>query len=860
MFALAQLTQIQFQYLCKEIGNEKVISFAEKIKLFGGNVSYSKKYQNYRNEKLIEKYMFEKRYSTSLQRFFDDEIKKKGYNNLEEYYKQVLVKLKDDNDQENSSDNNFKTENPIKMNEWFPTTEEYNPNFSIDDWLKLLADENVFDNESYAIMINIYDNGGQASCKELSEKYGNSYQYYISKTVNLAKRIQKKTNCPLHKTDTSETTWFTILFFGKYIIDNDKKIYVWKLRDELYKAINIVSREQNIISVNSWLLAYNLEKYDWENVSEEYSFDTMLKRIHNGGAYFDTWKCMNLNIKEGDRIYIIKLGEEPRGIIAKGYAVSDSYNFNDQKSVDIIITDAFDYRSEPIIFIDTLKKENPDQHWSIQNSGITIKPEAAKWLVDNWESFHYNQYNDIESELEEIDESKLQPVIWKISHGTNSTGVPEELRETLEKRKVVTLHRYTKPLATSNISQGESFMTQIKSGDYFYLCYGAEIVLFGQFLNGSPKPNHEMAEQYNADNWYEREYKLIAVSKDRNKYNGVKKWWTSNQNSTCVKVTDNALFEELILEPYFGLKLSDLQTGEYHEPYTKEDFLKDVFITGSEYDKLRALVLRKKNIILQGAPGVGKTFSAKRLAYSIIGEKNESRICMVQFHQNYSYEDFIMGYRPNDSSGFELQSGVFYNFCIRCQENPDKPYFFIIDEINRGNLSKIFGELLMLIETDKRGEKHKLNLVYGGTALYIPENLHIIGMMNTADRSLAMIDYALRRRFSFYTMQPAFDNAANNGFEDYTKKISCALYKDVISTIRALNKAICDDTTLGKGFEIGHSYFAPEYVSVIDDEWVRNVVEYEIIPLIEEYWFDNDKMLGEWTKTLYHAIGEEYDC
>ncbi len=311
-----------------------------------------------------------------------------------------------------------------------------------------------------------------------------------------------------------------------------------------------------------------------------------------------------------------------------------------------------------------------------------------------------------------------------------------------------------------------------------------------------------------------------------------------------------------------GESVPEIDLSKYYKKkidhkYTKKDFLNDVFLPESEYDKLRSLVLRKKNIILQGAPGVGKTYSAKRLAYSIIGEKNESRICMVQFHQNYSYEDFIMGYRPNDSGGFELQSGVFYNFCIRCKENPDKPYFFIIDEINRGNLSKIFGELLMLIETDKRGEKHKLNLVYGGTAFYIPENLHIIGMMNTADRSLAMIDYALRRRFSFYTMQPAFENADKNGFGDYILDISCKMYHTVIAKIKELNNAIRKDTTLGKGFEIGHSYFAPEDISVIDDEWVRNVVEYEIIPLIEEYWFDNDKMLSEWTKALYQAIGDQ---
>ena len=296
-----------------------------------------------------------------------------------------------------------------------------------------------------------------------------------------------------------------------------------------------------------------------------------------------------------------------------------------------------------------------------------------------------------------------------------------------------------------------------------------------------------------------------------------------------------------------------------HPAYTKNNFLKEVFITEKEYTKLRSLILRKKNIILQGAPGVGKTFSAKRLAYSIIGEENDDRICMVQFHQNYSYEDLIMGYRPNENGGFSLQKGVFYKFCEKCIETPDKQYFFIIDEINRGNLSKIFGELLMLIETDKRGEKHKLDLVYGGTKFYIPENLHIIGMMNTADRSLAMIDYALRRRFSFYTMRPAFENAGQNGFDEYTKNVNYGSYHAVITKIKELNEAIRKDNTLGRGFEIGHSYFSPDDITVINDDWVHDVVEYEIIPLIEEYWFDDEEKVDTWTKALYQALGDEYD-
>ena len=313
-----------------------------------------------------------------------------------------------------------------------------------------------------------------------------------------------------------------------------------------------------------------------------------------------------------------------------------------------------------------------------------------------------------------------------------------------------------------------------------------------------------------------------------------------------------------------GLPIPTIDITKYytfitHNPkYTKDNFIKDVFLTEQEYDKLHSLLLRKKNIILQGAPGVGKTYSAKRLAYSIIGEKNDNRICMVQFHQSYSYEDFIFGYRPNEDGGFEPRSGVFYNFCDRCKENPDEHYFFIIDEINRGNLSKIFGELLMLIETDKRGEGNSINLVYGGKPFYIPKNLHIIGMMNTADRSLAMIDYALRRRFSFYTMKPAFDNANINGFSDYVKGIECVLYHTTIDKVKTLNQAIRNDTSLGKGFEIGHSYFIAAKNDIVDDDWVREVVEYEIIPLIEEYWFDDDKTAEFWTSEFRQIIGD-YD-
>lgn len=287
-------------------------------------------------------------------------------------------------------------------------------------------------------------------------------------------------------------------------------------------------------------------------------------------------------------------------------------------------------------------------------------------------------------------------------------------------------------------------------------------------------------------------------------------------------------------------------TDKPNPKYPEKKFLDDVFMQSEEYNRLKKLLLAKKNIILQGAPGVGKTYSAKRLAYSIMGEEDNSKIEFVQFHQNYSYEDFIMGYKPKEDGGFELKRGVFYNFCKKAQSDPDKAYFFIIDEINRGNMSKIFGELLMLIENNYRGEKHEIRLAYNDEHFFVPENLYIIGMMNTADRSLAMIDYALRRRFSFFDMVPGFDTA---GFKKYQEGLDWETFNNVINAVKALNTEIVKDDSLGQGFCIGHSYFCN--TKTADNIWLENVIKYDIAPMLREYWFDNGwKFKGEIQKLL----------
>lgn len=286
-----------------------------------------------------------------------------------------------------------------------------------------------------------------------------------------------------------------------------------------------------------------------------------------------------------------------------------------------------------------------------------------------------------------------------------------------------------------------------------------------------------------------------------------------------------------------------------YAPYSEKDFLKDVFMSADELKTLKSLLLRKKNLILQGAPGVGKTFAAKRLAYAILGEMDESRVRQIQFHQNYSYEDFMMGYKPDAEGGFKLTRGIFYDFCKQAEMDGEKPYFLIIDEINRGNMSKIFGELLQLIEADYRGES--IQLAYNKQRFAVPDNLYIIGMMNTADRSLAMIDYALRRRFCFYKMQPAF---RSQGFRDFQAQLNSPLLNKVIESIKQLNEVIIEDASLGEGFAIGHSYFCDLKAGNDLASRIKEVVTYDIIPMLEEYWFDDQKTLKEQTDRLKEAL------
>ena len=717
-------------------------------------------------------------------------------------------------------------DSPSQNEEWYPSEMDYTPDFSKDDWLKMLNNPLIIGDSDKSVLAAFYAQGGAATCSQIAIKYHQNASGISGICTTLAKRIAKETNCPL-KMDDENSRYWPILFIGRKANANEPGVWVWKLRPELYEACK----------------EFGILKFLW--------------------------------------------------------------------------------------------KEQADN-----------------------------------------------PVIWKISHGTDATGVSKETKEDLLKRNVVGMHGDTRAKATSKITQGEAFRNSIRKGDYFYLCYGVQVKLFGRFTTDDAEENPDIR-----DGWIEREYETIAETVSDKPYDGVQKWWTPNDNSTCIQVDDLPLFETTILQPYFNMTLKklteqnlmpikqpqnywwlnanpkiwsfasmavgkeqdytlynengnkrrifqnfldakegdmvigyesnpvkqvvgiatiskeqdgkslyfrkveglntpiDYQTlkacpelanmeyfinaqgslfkltkDEYEfimdvireenpieekaeiEPYTKADFLDDVFMTENQYETLAAILKKKKNVILQGAPGVGKTYAATRLAYAMMGEKDDSRIELIQFHQNYSYEDFMMGYKPA-GEGFELKYGIFYRFCQKAANQPGKDFFFIIDEINRGNMSKIFGELLMSIEKDYRTKP--ITLAYTGMPFSVPENLHIIGMMNTADRSLAMIDYALRRRFSFFAMEPGFDT---EGFLKKQRAWDSEPLDALLEQVKELNKRIASDKSLGKGFCIGHSYFCG-LVDCSETE-LRAIVEYDILPMLSEYWFDEPTKLQEWENRL----------
>lgn len=280
------------------------------------------------------------------------------------------------------------------------------------------------------------------------------------------------------------------------------------------------------------------------------------------------------------------------------------------------------------------------------------------------------------------------------------------------------------------------------------------------------------------------------------------------------------------------------------DEYSVTDVLNDgCFLERVAIERLLERRRTKKNLILQGPPGTGKTWLSKRLAFALMRKRDESRVRAVQFHPNLSYEDFVRGWRPVGDGKLDLADGVFMEAIQAASRSPDEMFVVVIKEINRSNPAQIFGELLTLLEADKRTQRDAVEICYpdkdGNRAMHIPENLHVIGTMNIADRSLALVDLALRRRFAFVTLEPSLGEAWGDWVVQEVG-VDPELVEDIRRRIAALNERIAADARLGSQFRIGHSYVTPSKRLEPDGtrDWFIQVVETEIGPLLEEYWFD----------------------
>lgn len=274
--------------------------------------------------------------------------------------------------------------------------------------------------------------------------------------------------------------------------------------------------------------------------------------------------------------------------------------------------------------------------------------------------------------------------------------------------------------------------------------------------------------------------------------------------------------------------------------YSIDDLLNEgCFLERERVEAILARVREKRNLVLQGPPGTGKTWLARRLAYALIGRRDPERVTALQFHPNISYEDFVRGWRPLSTGGLDLVDGPLLEAADCARSTPEEPFVVVIEEINRGNPAQIFGEALTLLERDKRHAGEGLRLTYPRFAeerVHLPPNLHVIGTMNVADRSLALVDLALRRRFAFVDLEPALGPRWRAWLVE--RGVPPTHVATIEARMAALNAAIAADPTLGAQYRVGHSFVTPVEPVANSSVWLRGIVESEIAPLLQEYWFD----------------------
>lgn len=643
--------------------------------------------------------------------------------------------------------------------------------------------------------------------------------------------------------------------------------------------------KEDIVSLNNstknyFKFAPGKQAYQWQNFYDEgvaaisYS-NLQLNDIAEINTLDALYKAAGLSIsKKSNQIYNMWLFKTANigdvlfankgantcvgiGIISSAYYYEENeQGYYHRRKVDWITDKVYQHQSDTIDYptggkyknlfrVDTFSPTKPYQF--ILSEYIRLYPDLEKVFNQHNLAFDIsienNVLNNVESEIEDDENEVMQfwwlnanPKIWSINSFEEGS-----------------LQTYTTYNERGNKRRIYKHFEAVKKGDWvvgYESTPSKQIKAIYEITKGIQKQKNDEAIEFEMIEKLE-----IPVHWNELKNNPTLKncdVFINNQGSLFSLTQDEF---DIIREVIDNKNIVNQKLLESKE-VKKYSFTNDVdkpFITEKKFNQIVELLRKKKNIILQGPPGVGKTFIARKLAYGIIGEIKNANIEMVQFHQSYSYEDFVQGLRPTQSGSFDLKDGIFYQFCKKAMAHPKRQFFFIIDEINRGNLSKIFGELLMLIEADKRKETFALKLTYAedeDDRFFVPENVFIIGTMNTADRSLAILDYALRRRFAFVTLKPNFGNTFKSFLAD--TGLSNKMVKHICTVVSNINQKILTDLNLGAGFQIGHSYFCSFKNGKNEDDWWNELVNFELKPLLEEIWFDDLPKVDEFVKnSLY---------
>jgi len=267
-------------------------------------------------------------------------------------------------------------------------------------------------------------------------------------------------------------------------------------------------------------------------------------------------------------------------------------------------------------------------------------------------------------------------------------------------------------------------------------------------------------------------------------------------------------------------------------------------------DELGSLLLNRKNVVLYGPPGTGKTYKALDLAKKWKAVHGDGAVDQVTFHPSYAYEDFIEGYKPDEQGKFGLRDGLLVRVSAKARKDLDRKFLLLIDEINRGDVARIFGELITLIEADKRNEAAASTLPYSQKPFWVPPNLHLLGTMNTADRSISLMDIAIRRRFCFVECRP--DPEVLTQSPNYLREVEGVSLAKLLASINARLL----DAGVDRDRAIGHSYFMIPAKSPSPLEVVRERLRYDILPLVEEYCYADRPMMRRVVGDLVDDQGE----